>query len=80
MALTQQEKKAMKHPNVLSAWARKRELLPAKSKQKVVMAEFHKGILHSSDGSIVKNPMQAVAISYSEAERHKKKMKSRLKK
>ncbi len=45
-----------------------------KKKIKRVMKEFSEGKLHSGSkkGPIVKNPMQAVAIGYSEARRGKK--------
>ena len=47
------------------------------SKVKKVMGEFKKGELHSGSkkGPKVTNPMQAVAIGYSEARKAKKKGK-----
>ena len=49
---------------------------PAKTEKKIkkVMKEFGKGELHSGSkkGPVVKNPMQAVAIGYSEARKMKK--------
>lgn len=67
------QKKAMKHPDKLGAGAEKRKSLPAKDKKAVVMKEFQRGTLHSGSGEKVTNPMQAVAISYSEAGQSKKK-------
>lgn len=64
--------KAMKHPDKLGAGAAKRKSLPAKDRPKAVMAEFSRGTLHSGSGAKVKNPMQAVAIGYSEAGKSKK--------
>ncbi len=70
--------RAMIHPNVLGAGAAKRRMLKSKKdKRAAVMEEFHRGTLHSASGEIVTNPMQAVAISYSEADRHAKKKLSR---
>ncbi len=48
-----------------------------KKKMSRVMKEFGEGKLHSGSkkGPIVTNPKQAVAISYSEAKRSKKKKK-----
>ena len=66
MALTAAEKEAMNHPNELGAGMRKRKNLPPDSKLRVVMAEFMRGTLHSSDGKIVKDRKQALAIAYSE--------------
>jgi hypothetical protein len=68
-------KKAMKHKDVLGAGAKKRKALPSKDKKKVVMEEFKRGTLHSGSGKKVTNPMQAVAIGYSEAGESKKKGK-----
>ena len=67
--LTKPEKRAMQHPNVLGAWAKKRKWLTPKSKKKVVMAEYKRWTLHSWSWSIVRNPKQAVAIAYSEAKK-----------
>ena len=60
-------KKAMEHPNKLGAGAKKRRGLSGKNKRAAVMAEFHRGTLHSGSGEIVNNTKQAVAIAYSEA-------------
>lgn len=68
-------KKAMKHPDKLGAGAKKRKSLPAKDKKKVVMEEFKRGTLNSGSGKKVTNPMQAVAIGYSEAGESRKKGK-----
>jgi len=59
--------KAMKHPDVLGAGAKKRKALPPKEKVGVVMKEYKRGTLHSGSGEIVTNPKQAVAIGLSEA-------------
>lgn len=61
------KKKAMKHPDVLGAGAKKRKSLPAKEKLGVVMSEFKHGTLHSGSGAKVSNPKQAIAIGLSEA-------------
>ena len=61
------KKKAMRHPDVLGAGAKKRKSLPAKEKVGVIMSEFKHGTLHSGSGAKVKNPKQAVAIGLSEA-------------
>lgn len=61
------KKKAMKHPDVLGAGAKKRKSLPAKEKVGVVMSEFKHGTLHSGSGAKVSNPKQAIAIGLSEA-------------
>lgn len=63
----------MKHKNVLGAGAKKRKKLHGKDKMDVVMAEFHRGTLHSGSGKIVTDPKQAIAIGYSEMRRRKKK-------
>lgn len=60
-------KKAMKHPDVLGAGAKKRKKLPAQEKVHTVMKEFKRGTLHSGSGPIVTNPKQAIAIGLSEA-------------
>jgi len=73
MSLSKKEKAAMKHKNVLGAGAKKRKKLHGQDKMDVVMAEFHRGTLHSGSGAIVTDPMQAVAIGYSEMRKHKKK-------
>jgi len=63
------QKSAMKHKNVLGAGAKKRKYagLTADEKFTVVMKEYKRGTLHSSDGKIVKKKAQAIAIGYSEA-------------
>jgi hypothetical protein len=43
-----------------------------KRKRAVVMKEFSKGELHSGSGGIVKDPEQAVAITYAVARKRKK--------
>lgn len=74
MVLTKSERAAMDHPDTLGAGAKKRKKLSSgAAKRKVVMAEFERGTLHSGSGQIVTNPKQAVAISYSEAEKHSQK-------
>ncbi len=62
---------AMKHQNVLGAGAKVRERahLTPNEKYAVVMKEYYRGTLHSSDGSIVRRPDVARAIAYSEARR-----------
>lgn len=66
-------KKAMKHPDVLGAGAKKRRAVKnPKDKMKIVMEEFKRGTLNSGSGQKVTNPKQAVAIAYSEARRVKK--------
>lgn len=66
-ALSSSQKKAMKHSDKLGAGAKKRKKLKGQSKFDVVMAEFERGTLHSSDGKIVTDRDQAVAIAYSES-------------
>jgi len=75
-------RKAMKHSNKLGAGAaaRRKHLHGGKEKREVVMKEFEKGTLHSGgSGKIVTDPMQAVAISYSEAGLSRKKKKKKKK-
>lgn len=60
-------KKAMNHPDVLGAGAKKRKHLSPKNKVKTVMHEFGRGTLHSGSGAKVTNQKQAVAIGLSEA-------------
>lgn len=69
----ERKKKAMKHPDVLGAGAKKRKALPAKEKIPVVMKEFARGTLNSGSGHKVKSKAQALAIGYSEARKGKKK-------
>jgi|WetSurMetagenome_2_1015567.scaffolds.fasta_scaffold03660_2 hypothetical protein len=60
-----------KHSNKLGAGAKKRKGLSPKDKFDAVMHEFGRGTLHSSDGKIVTNREQAIAIAYSESgEKH----------
>ena len=61
--------KALEHDNVLGAGAAKRKHLSPKNKRLAVMEEFRRGTLYSSDGKIVTDPKQAVAIAYSESRR-----------
>lgn len=65
-------KKAMEHPNILGAGARKREKLSSQDKFHTVLKEFERGTLHSGSGQIVKKKDQALAIAFSEARKHKK--------
>jgi len=58
---------ALRHKNVLGAWAKKRKKLNKKDTQTAVMKEFKRGTLHSGSGKIVKNRKQAVAIMLSES-------------
>lgn len=60
-------KRAMNHPNVLGAGAKKRKKLNPKDKVKTVLKEFSRGTLHSGSGKIVKSREQAIAIALSEA-------------
>ena len=69
--------RAMSHPNVLGAGAKKRANLSPKSKTEVVMSEFKRGTLHSGSGGIVTNRKQAIAIALSEARKHKQYVKER---
>lgn len=64
--------RALKHPNVLGAGAKKRARLSPENKVKAVMSEYKRGTLHSGSGGIVKNRKQAIAIGYSEARRRKR--------
>ena len=63
--------KAMKHPDVLGAGAKKRAHLGAKNTKKAVMAEYSKGTLRSGSGQHVKNAKQAYAIAMSESSKKK---------
>lgn len=63
----ERKKKAMHHPDVLGAGAKKRKSLPAKEKTGVVMSEFKHGTLHSGSGAKVTSRPQAIAIGLSEA-------------
>ena len=73
MKFTKKMKKALKHGKKLGAGAKARKGLKGQSKVAVVMHEFKRGTLHSSDGSIVKDRRQALAIALSEAGLNKKK-------
>ena len=64
---------AMEHSNKLGAGAKKRKHLKGKKKIAVVMAEFHRGTLHSGSGTIVHSPEQAKAIAMSESGMSRKK-------
>lgn len=64
--------RAMKHPDVLGAGAKKRKHLSPENKIEVVMHEFGAGKLHSGSGQKVTNPRQALAIGYSESRKRKK--------
>lgn len=69
-------KKAMKHPDVLGAGAKKRRALKnPKDKVETVMAEFKRGTLHSGGGPKVKSRKQAIAIALSEARKAGEKIK-----
>lgn len=60
-------KKAMQHPDVLGAGAKKRKKLAPKDKVETVMHEFGRGTLNSGSGHKVTNRKQAIAIGLSEA-------------
>lgn len=66
-------KKAMHHPDVLGAGAKKRKELHGKDKIAVNMREMKRGTLRSGSGAKVTNPKQALAISFSEMGESKKK-------
>jgi hypothetical protein len=58
---------AMKHRDVLGSGAKKRKNLPPKERGEAVEQEFHRGTLRSGgSGKHVTNPLQMVAIKYSE--------------
>ena len=61
--------KALRHPNVLGAGARKRKTLSAKNTIRAVLKEFARGTLHSGSGAIVKNRKQAIAVALSESKK-----------
>lgn len=68
MARSKAIQKAMKHPDVPGAGAKKRKGLKGKEKIHTVMAEFKRGTLHSGKSEkAVTNPKQAIAIALSEA-------------
>lgn len=71
------KKKAMKHPDVLGAGAKKRKSLPAKEKVGVVMSEFKRGTLNSGSGAKVKSRPQAIAIAMHESGQSKPKRPKR---
>lgn len=77
MSIKSEIEKAMKHPNILGAGARKREKLPCNLKGGVVMREFYRGTLHSGSGALVTDVTQAKAIASSETRRCKHKKKRR---
>ena len=64
--------KALHHPDVLGAGAKKRKSLSPKNKTKAVMKEFSRGTLNSGSGHKVKDRKQAIAIALSEAGKSKK--------
>lgn len=59
--------KAMRHPNILGAGAKKRRHLAPEDKVHAVMKEYKRGTLHSGSGAVVKNRDQAIAIGMSES-------------
>lgn len=65
-------KKAMQHPDILGAGAKKRKYLSPENKTKAVMKEFSRGTLNSGSGHKVKNKKQAIAIAMSEAGKSKR--------
>lgn len=65
-------KKAMQHPNILGAGAKKREKLTPTERETAVLKEFSRGTLHSGSGDIVHNRKQAIAIAISEANKKRK--------
>lgn len=65
--LDEEQKKAMDHPDKLGEGAKKRKALPKHKRGSVVMAEFHRGTLHSGSGAKVTNIEQAKAIAASES-------------
>lgn len=65
--------KAMNHPDVLGAGAKKRKRIrDPRKKVKAVMMEYARGTLHSGSGEKVTNVKQAFAIALSEAKKHAK--------
>jgi hypothetical protein len=69
------KRKAMRHSNKLGAGAKKRKkLLSPEEKEKVVMAEWERGTLHSGSGQIVpeNRPDWAYAIAKSVAKKRRK--------
>lgn len=65
-------KKAMQHPDVLGAGAKKRKKLSPKDKITTVMKEYKRGTLNSGSGHKAKSRSQAIAIALSEAGKSKK--------
>ena len=59
--------RAMKHPDILGAGAKKRKKLKGRDKVHVVLSEFKRGTLHSSSGQKVTDRKQAIVIALSEA-------------
>lgn len=55
-------KAALQHPDKLGAGATKRKNLNRHDNADAIMAEFHRGTLHSGSGAVVTNPAQARAI------------------
>jgi len=66
------KKETMNHSNKLGAGAKKRKLLEPDDKFDVVKKEFARGTLHSGSDEIVTDKKQALAIAYSEKEKHEK--------
>lgn len=64
--------KALIHPDILGAGAKKRRRLSSKNRIKAVLTEFKRGTLHSGSGEKVKSKAQAIAIAISES-KHKSK-------
>ena len=62
-------KRAMQHPDILGAGAKKRRRLGKKNRFEAVMAEFGRKTLFSGSGEKVKNPKQALAIAFSESKK-----------
>lgn len=60
-------KKALDHPDVLGAGAKKRKKLTKEQGMRAVMSEFKKGTLRSGSGEHVKSRKQGIAIALSEA-------------
>ena len=49
-------RRALNHPNVLGAGARKRSHLSSEHKAQAIVGEYKRGTLHSGSGAIVKEP------------------------